>query len=513
NQDIGNWNTANVTTMSNMFNRAYLFNQPIGNWNTSKVTTMALMFWRAYAFNQSVSSWNTSHVTDASSVFGNATSFNQNVGSWNVANVTNMAGMFNGASAFSRTNYDALLLGWSAQNVKTGLSFHAGSAKYSLNSAVVAARAALSPGKSWTITDGGGEAVTPSAPTSVSGTAGSSQVSLSWTAPSETGGSAITDYVVQYQLASGGSWTIFADGTSTNTVATVTSLTPGTSYIFQVAAVNAAGEGSYTSSSAPVTPYTVPGAPTGVSGISGNTQVILSWNAPASNGGALITDYAIQYSSNGSTWISFTDGESTNTTTVVTGLANGTEYTFKVAAINAAGTGTYSESSLGVTPITTPSAPTLVTGTAGDEQVALSWTAPSSNGGSAITGYKVEYQLASGGAWTVFSDNTSTSTNLTVTGLTNNTSYIFRVAAKNLAGAGSYSESSSAVTPQGAFVSTWNTNNTSTGSSASNQITLPLESTGTYNFTVDWGDGTQNTITSGTDANRTHTYATAGTYT
>ncbi|NBT36396.1 MAG: fibronectin type III domain-containing protein, partial [Betaproteobacteria bacterium] len=150
----------------------------------------------------------------------------------------------------------------------------------------------------------------------------------------------------------------------------------------------------------------------------------------------------------------FTDGESTNTTTVVTGLANGTEYTFKVAAINAAGTGSYSSPSLGVTPITTPSAPTLVTGTAGDEQVALSWTAPASNGGSAITGYKVEYQ-ASGGAWTGFSDNTSTATTLTVTGLTNNTAYVFRVAAKNLAGAGSYSESSSAVTPQPAFVSTW----------------------------------------------------------
>jgi surface protein len=64
-----------------------------------------------------------------------------------------------------------------------------------------------------------------------------------------------------------------------------------------------------------------------------------------------------------------------------------------------------------------------------------------------------------------------------------------------------------------AFVSTWNTSNTSFGSSASNQIHLPLESSGTYNFTVDWGDGSQDTITTWNQAQTTHTYATAGTYT
>jgi surface protein len=63
------------------------------------------------------------------------------------------------------------------------------------------------------------------------------------------------------------------------------------------------------------------------------------------------------------------------------------------------------------------------------------------------------------------------------------------------------------------FISTWNTNNTSGGSSASNQIQLPLVNGGTYNFVVDWGDGTQDTITSWNQAETLHTYATAGTYT
>ena len=63
------------------------------------------------------------------------------------------------------------------------------------------------------------------------------------------------------------------------------------------------------------------------------------------------------------------------------------------------------------------------------------------------------------------------------------------------------------------FYSTWNTSNTSTGSSTATQIKLPLVSTGTYNFVVDWGDGTtEETITTWNQAQTTHTYATAGTY-
>ena len=62
------------------------------------------------------------------------------------------------------------------------------------------------------------------------------------------------------------------------------------------------------------------------------------------------------------------------------------------------------------------------------------------------------------------------------------------------------------------FNSVWNTNNISSGSSAFNQIHLPLTVTGTYNFTVDWGDGSQDTITSWNQAEVIHTYTTAGTY-
>ena len=63
------------------------------------------------------------------------------------------------------------------------------------------------------------------------------------------------------------------------------------------------------------------------------------------------------------------------------------------------------------------------------------------------------------------------------------------------------------------FVSTWKTDNNSTGSSANNQVKLPLLSNGTYNFVVNWGDGISDTITAYNQAQTTHTYASIGTYT
>lgn len=95
------------------------------------------------------------------------------------------------------------------------------------------------------------------------GTATSTTQPLTWTAPSN-GGSAITDYVVQYSPAGANSWTTFADGTSTTASATVTGLTASTSYDYRVAAVNVIGQGSYSSTAtgstaAAGTSYTITG--------------------------------------------------------------------------------------------------------------------------------------------------------------------------------------------------------------------------------------------------------------
>lgn len=94
-----------------------------------------------------------------------------------------------------------------------------------------------------------------------------------------------------------------------------------------------------------------------------------------------------------------------------------------------------------------PPAPTGLTATAGNAQVSLSWTAPTVLTQTPITDYAVQFSSNSGSTWTTFSDGTSTSTSATVTGLTNGTAYVFRVAAVNGVGIGSYTAASASVTP------------------------------------------------------------------
>ena len=287
---------------------------------------------------------------------------------------------------------------------------------------------------------------TPDAPTGVTPTYGNTSVALTWTAPASNGGLAITNYVIQYSSNSGSSWTTFSDGTSTNTSTTVTGLANGTPYVFRVAAVNDA-QGSWSSTSPAATPRTTPAAPTSVSGTFGNASVVLTWTAPASSGGASITDYAIHYSINGTTWTPFADGTSAATSATVTGLTNGTLYVFRVSALNSEGSGPWSSTSSSVRPHTVPDAPTAVTPTYGNTQVSLSWTTPASNGGLAITDYVVQYSSDAGSNWTTASDGVSTSTSATVIGLTNGTPYVFRVAAVNDE-QGAWSATSAPATPR-----------------------------------------------------------------
>jgi hypothetical protein len=275
----------------------------------------------------------------------------------------------------------------------------------------------------------------PGAPTAVTATAGNAQASVSWTAPSSNGGASITGYTV---TSSPGN---FQATTTGATSATVGGLANGTAYTFAVTATNSVGTGPASGPSnsvSPTGPPTVPGAPTGVSALAGNTQASVSWVAPGSNGGSPLTGYTVTSSPG-----NFTVTASPNVTTAtVTGLTNGTGYTFTVAATNSVGTGAQSAPSNSVTPAGLPGAPTGVTATAGIGQATVSWIAPASNGGSALTGYTV---TSMPGNITVSAGPSAT--NATVAGLTNGTAYTFTVTATNSVGTGPASAPSNSVTP------------------------------------------------------------------
>ncbi|MGA9594894.1 MAG: fibronectin type III domain-containing protein [Acidimicrobiia bacterium] len=179
----------------------------------------------------------------------------------------------------------------------------------------------------------------PAITTGVTGTAGNMKVDISWVAP-DAGSFPITDYLIQYSDDGGATWHTFNDGVSSATSATVTGLTNGVAYVFQVAAVNSVGAGPYSAQSDPLTPTaTAPEAPQNVAGTGGNGLAVVTWDAPDS-GGSPISDYVVEYSSDGgATWHTFDDGVSTETSVTVTGLSNGTQYLFRVSAVNAIGTG------------------------------------------------------------------------------------------------------------------------------------------------------------------------------
>jgi len=278
-----------------------------------------------------------------------------------------------------------------------------------------------------------GAGVTPStvpgAPTGVAATAGNAQASVSFTAPASNGGATITSYRA---TSNPGGFT----ATAAASPIVVSGLTNGNSYTFTVTATNIKGTGSPSTASNSVTPATVPGAPIINSVSSGNAQVTVNFTPPADTGGLPITNFVVT-SNPGSLTAS---GLSSPIT--VTGLNNGTSYTFTVRAYTNAGS-TSSSPSNAVIPATLPGAPSITGVVAGNQQATVTFTAPASNGGAAITGYTVTSNPAGG----TDSGANTTSLSHVITGLSNNTAYTFSVTATNSVGSGTPSASSSSVTP------------------------------------------------------------------
>ena len=234
--------------------------------------------------------------------------------------------------------------------------------------------------------------------------------------------------------------------TTTGTSCTITNLSPDTGYSFSVTSNNAVGSGNPSVAvSATPAPATPPSAPTITSVTRGNAQATVAWTDGASNGSPIQSYKLYVYS--GSTLVQ-TKTNCTGPPCVVTGLANGTAYTFKVSDVNGVGEGALSLASTAVTPATTPGAPTSVSAVRGNTQATVTWTGSSTNGGSTET-YTVQQAVSPYSSWSNVSGCTSliaSTLTCSATGLTNGTNYKFRVVAINTVGT-TYSNPSGVVTP------------------------------------------------------------------
>ena len=292
------------------------------------------------------------------------------------------------------------------------------------------------------------------APSALTATAASStQINLSWTAGTETGG-AIAQYLIQ--RCSGASCTSFTQvGTSTTTTYSDTGLTPSASYSYRVQTSDAnSNTSAFSNTASATTLVTSPTAPSGLTAsASGPVQINLSWTASTETGGT-ISQYLVERCT-GALCTTFAQiGTSMTTSYSDSGLTGSTTYTYRVRAQDSNNNnGPYSNTAAATTAAPTFVAPFGLTATpSGPMQVGLSWSAASETGGT-LTQYLVE--RCAGASCTNFAQiGTTTAATLTYTnsGLLGSTSYSYRVRATDGTNFSGYSNTASATTAAPTFV-------------------------------------------------------------
>jgi hypothetical protein len=181
----------------------------------------------------------------------------------------------------------------------------------------------------------------PDTPGSLTATATLNSITLGWAAPFD-GGSAITKYIVELK-GNGSNWsTVNSNVSAGATSLTINNLVANTTYTYRITAVNAIGS-SLPGQFAAVKIPTTPAAPTNLKATAGVKSAVLTWTPPADVVGSPITKWQISWGTSGTgtgTGTVTINGSVSTTTYTVPGLTKGQKLFFRVAAVNAIGTGT-----------------------------------------------------------------------------------------------------------------------------------------------------------------------------
>ena len=329
----------------------------------------------------------------------------------------------------------------------------------------------------------------PSTPTQVTATPSDRGASISFSTSGVPTG-------YQYSLDGGLSWSNEFDDPSslTGTTGTLSGLTNGTSYSLLLRTFGLTGTSgvsvpvTFTPRPAPVTP----GALTVTSVTYGPAAITVGYNQPTNTGSGALTTWALTCkSTNGGATVTAATSSSATTSLTASKLTAGKSYSCNLIDTNSGG---YSTSAAVTLPVSTgfatgfgrqasglfipdaaPAAPAAVTATRGNQSLVVTWSPPAANGGSALTGYVLtttpSVTIPASCAHLVAASPKT----CTLTGLTNGTSYVVRVAATNLVGTG-VAAAAAAVTP----------------ASAPGVPVITSVVAGSKQLTVNWTDGASN---------------------
>uniref|UniRef100_A0A8B9F1W2 Immunoglobulin superfamily member 22 n=1 Tax=Amazona collaria TaxID=241587 RepID=A0A8B9F1W2_9PSIT len=268
-------------------------------------------------------------------------------------------------------------------------------------------------------------------------------ITIQWKPPKDDGGKPVQSYVIERQQVGKDEWVTLGETPRSCTTFTTNKVEQDMSYYFRVRAVNAEGtSGALESEEVKAVSKATPGAPDPPEIVSASRDTItISWKAPQKSGSSRIVGYLVQKRKKGTmTWLPV------NSVPILemTNLKKGLQYEFRVAAVNAAGTGDASEPSKPVfardSTKSLGQVQDLKVSSSDSSSITLTWKRPETNDGSDVKGYEVEVRSSNNLNWTKCNALPIETTTYTVKGLQAKEMYFLRVRALNDSGPGEAAE-------------------------------------------------------------------------